>query len=198
MCTANSSAASTAASTAAKSNSATTWRGLGTGFAIGSGIMGASSAYTAGRAEQANYDAQARNLEANAHLGELAAQRQIKYDLENTAAQVKNIRRAGRQNYAKQLVAAIGSGMDLSSVSLQDAVLDSQRAEQEDIDLIKRQAQQRAYETSLQAELNTIDAKSQAQQARIAGRYARKASRMNMYSSMLSSAAMVAGMWGGK
>ena len=197
MCTANNNTAAAGTQAAKTNNSANTWRGVGTGLAIASGVMGAASAYNAGRAEQANYYTQAQNLENNARLGELAAQRQIKFDMQNTAQQVKNVRRAGRQTYAKQLVAATASGMDLSSVSFQDVVLDSQRAEQEDINLIKKQAAQRADEMALQAELNTIDAKKNAAQARIAGRLAKKTGRMNMYSSMLSSAAMVAGMWGG-
>lgn len=197
MCTANNNTAAAGTQDAKANSNAKTWRTAGTGFAIASGVMEAASAYNAGRAEQANYYVQAQNLENNARLGELAAQRQIKFDMQNTAQQVKNVRRAGRQTYAKQLVAATASGMDLTSVSFQDVVLDSQRAEQEDINLIKKQAAQRADEMALRAELNTIDAKKNAAQARIAGRLAKKTGRMNMYSSMLSSAAMVAGMWGG-
>lgn len=202
MCTANNTAANGAA--AATTNKTAFyknpqfWKSAGTGLAIGSGIMGASSAITAGAAEKSNYFAQANALESAAALTQQAADRQVKYDLKTAAQEVKQVRRAGRQNYGKQLVAAAASGMDLSSVSLQDAVLDSARAEQEDIELIKRTASQRAYETQLQAELNSIDAKAQAAQARVAGRYAKKAGRINAYSSLLSSAAMVAGMWGGK
>lgn len=173
------------------------WRGAGTGLAIGSGIMGASSAVVSGRAEAANYNAGARTLETQAQLDEATTLRQNKYDLQNAALQVKQLRRAGRQNYAKQLVAAAASGMDLSSVSLQDAQLDSLRAEQEDIALIKRTASERASQAALQAELNKISARGQAEQMRIAGKYAKKAGKMNAYSSLLSSAASVAGMWGG-
>ena len=207
MCTANSSTANqAAATTAAQSTTAKTsfynnptfWRSAGTGLAIGSGAMSAMSAYSAGRAQAAQYNANAATLEANAKMAERAALRQVNYDMQTTAQQVKQIRRSGRQTYGKQLVAAAANGTDFSSVSFQDVVADSQRAEQEDIDLIKRTAVARANETRLQAELNTIDAKSQAAQARIAARYSKKAGRMNAYSSMLSSAAMVAGMWGGK
>lgn len=198
MCTANNKTASAANATNTTSKSATNWRTIGTGFAIGAGAMSAMSAYSAGTASQAYYNNQAATLEANARLGEQAAQRQIKYDLQTAAQQVKNIRRAGRKNYGKQLVAAVASGQDLSSVSFQDVVLDSARAEQEDIDLIKRQAAHRADEMMLQAKLNTIDAQNQATQARIAGKLAKKSGRLNAYSSMLSTAASVAGMWGTK
>ena len=200
MCTANNAAAKGAAATQTKTTfykNPQFWRGAGTGLAIGSGIMSASSAITSGRAEQANLNAQARAVETQAALDEMSSNRQIKYDLQNAAFQVKQARRAGRQNYSKQLVAAAANGTDLSSVSFEDVVLDSLRAEQEDIDFIKRTASARAGEMQLQAELNKVGAKGQAEQMRIAGKYAKKAGRINAYSSMLSSAAMVAGMWGG-
>ena len=160
--------------------------------------MDASTAVIAGRAEQTKYNAQARTLETQAALDEATAARQNQYDLKNAAFQVRQARRAGRQNYGRQLAAAAASGMDLSSVSFENAVLDSPRAEQEDINLIKQNASTRAAESSLQAELNTLTAKGQAKQMNIAGRYARKAGRINAYSSMLSSAARVAGIWGGR
>jgi hypothetical protein len=200
MCTANNSAANGAAATQTKTafyKNPQFWRVAGTGLAIGSGIMSASSAITSGRAEQANLNAQARAVETQAALDEMSSNRQIKYDLQNAAFQVKQARRAGRQNYGKQLVAAAANGTDLSSVSFEDVVLDSLRAEKEDIDFIKRTASARAGEMQLQAELNKVGAKGQAEQMRIAGKYAKKAGRINAYSSMLSSAAMVAGMWGG-
>lgn len=201
MCTANNTAANGAAAT--QTNTAfyknpQFWRGAGTGLAIGSGIMGASSAITAANADAANYKAQGAALVRQANLDAATTERQIKYDLQNAAHEVKQLRRAGRQNYGKQLVAAVASGMDLSSVSLQDTVLDSLRAEQEDINLIKQTAAQRASEMSLQAELNKISAAGQAAQMRVAGKYAKKAGRVNAWASMLSSAASVAGMWGGK
>ncbi|WP_428042718.1 hypothetical protein [Candidatus Avelusimicrobium fimicolum] len=200
MCTANNSAANEAAATQTKTafyKNPQFWRGAGTDLAIGSGIMSASSAITSGRAEQANLNAQARAVETQAALDERSSNRQIKYDLQNAAFQVKQARRAGRQNYGKQLVAAAANGTDLSSVSFEDVVLDSLRAEKEDIDFIKRTASARAGEMQLQAELSKVGAKGQAEQMRIAGKYAKKAGRINAYSSMLSSAAMVAGMWGG-
>lgn len=200
MCTANNSAAKGAAATQTKTpfyKNPQFWRGAGTGLAIGSGIMSASSAITSGRAEQANLNAQARAVETQAALDEMSSNRQIKYDLQNAAFQVKQARRAGRQNYGKQLVAAAANGTDLSSVSFEDVVLDSLRAEKEDIDFIKRTASARAGEMQLQAELNKVGAKGQAEQMRIAGKYAKKAGKINAYSSILSSAAMVAGMWGG-
>lgn len=200
MCTANNSAANGAAATTKQPfyQNPQFWRMAGTGLAVGSGIMDASSAVIAGRAEQANYNAQARTLKTQAALDEATVVRQNQYDLKNAAFQVKQARRAGRQNYGRQLAAAAASGMDLSSVSFEDAVLDSARAEQEDIDLIKKNASQRAAESSLQAELNTLTAQGQAKQMNIAGRYAKKAGRINAYSSILSSAARVAGIWGGK
>lgn len=200
MCTANNTAANSAAATTKQPfyQNPQFWRMAGTGLAVGSGIMDASSAVIAGRAEQANYNAQARTLKTQAALDEATVVRQNQYDLKNAAFQVKQARRAGRQNYGRQLAAAAASGMDLSSVSFEDAVLDSARAEQEDIDLIKKNASQRAAESSLQAELNTLTAQGQAKQMNIAGRYAKKAGRINAYSSILSSAASVAGIWGGK
>jgi hypothetical protein len=200
MCTANNSAASGAAATTTKTafyKNPQFWRGAGTAAAVGSGIMSAGSAITSGRAEAANYYAQARAVESQAAIDQASTERQIKYDLQNAAFQVKQARRAGRQNFGKQLVAAAASGADLSSVSLEDVVLDSLRAEQEDVDLIKRTASARAGEMQLQAELNKVAAHGQAEQMRIAGKYAKKAGRINAYSSILSSAAMVAGMWGG-
>lgn len=202
MCTANSTAANGAAATTTAKTSfyknPQFWRGAGTGLAIGSGVMSAGSAIASGRADAANYNAQGAALISQANLDEATTERQIKYDLQNAEHQVKQVRRAGRQNYGKQLVAAVASGMDLSSVSLQDTVLDSLRAEKEDIDYIKQTASQRASEMSLQAELNKISAQGQAAQMRVAGKYAKKAGRVNAWASMLSSAASVAGMWGGK
>lgn len=200
MCTANNAAAKGAAATQTKTpfyKNPQFWRGAGTGLAIGSGIMDASSALSSGRAAAAKYNAQAFAEESQAALDEQTATRQTTYDLQQAADQVKQVRRAGRQNYGKQLVAAAANGTDLSSVSFEDVVLDSLRAEKEDIDFIKRTASARAGEMQLQAELNKVGAKGQAEQMRIAGKYAKKAGRINAYSSMLSSAAMVAGMWGG-
>lgn len=200
MCTANNSAAKGAAAMQTKTpfyKNPQFWRGAGTGLAIGSGIMDASSALSSGRAAAAKYNAQAFAEESQAALDEQTATRQTTYDLQQAADQVKQVRRAGRQTYGKQLAAAVASGMDLSSVSFEDVVLDSLRAEKEDIDFIKRTASARAGEMQLQAELNKVGAKGQAEQMRIAGKYAKKAGRINAYSSMLSSAAMVAGMWGG-
>lgn len=202
MCTANNNAANGAAGKTINKTSfyknPQFWRGAGTGLAIGSGIMSASSAIASGRAEAANYNAQGAALVSQANLDADTTERQIKYDLQNAAYQVKQTRRAGRQNYGKQLVAAVASGMDLSSVSLQDTVLDSLRAEQEDINYIKQTASQRASEMSLQAELNKISAQGQAAQMRVAGKYAKKAGRVNAAASILSSAATVAGIWGGR
>lgn len=200
MCTANNAAANSAAATTKQPfyQNPQFWRSAGTGLAVGSGVMDASTAVIAGRAEQTKYNAQARTLETQAALDEATAARQNQYDLKNAAFQVRQARRAGRQNYGRQLAAAAASGMDLSSVSFENAVLDSLRAEQEDINLIKQNASTRAAESSLQAELNTLTAKGQAKQMNIAGRYARKAGRINAYSSMLSSAARVAGIWGGR
>lgn len=203
MCTANNNAANTAAAGAAAQGQQKVsfwknpqfWKSASTGLAISSGILSGTGQYIAGRAEQANYNAQAYALQSGAELTKEAADRQVKYDLKDAAENIKQIRRAGRQNYAKQLVATAGNGTDFSSVSLQDAMMDSLRAEQEDIELIKRNASQRAYETQLQAELNSIEAESQAAQARVAGRAARKAARLNTYGTLLSSAGMVAGMW---
>lgn len=197
MCTANNSSASSTGTTTNNSfwKNPSFWKSAGSGLAVGAGIMGAAGQYIAGNAQRDSYYAQAAALESQAALSQQAAQRQVKYDLQNAAQSVKEIRRSGRQNYAKQLTAAAGSGMDFSSVSFQDAVLDSLRAENEDIDLIKRTASQQAYETNLQAELNSIEAKSQAAQSRLAGRTAAKAGRINAFSSLLSSASMVAGMW---
>lgn len=201
MCTANNSAATGAAATtqtkSAFYKNPQFWRGAGTALAVSSGIMSAGSAITSGQAEQANYLAQARATESQAALDAISTERQIKYDLENAAFQVKQARRAGRQNFGKQLVAAAASGADLSSVSFEDVVLDSLRAEKEDIDFIKKTASARASEMQLQAELNKVAAHGQAEQMRIAGKYAKKAGKINAYSSILSSAAMVAGMWGG-
>lgn len=199
MCTATD---KTAAPTAGKTKTAfyknpTFWRTAGTGLAIGSGIMSASSAVISGRAEAANYNASARAMETQAELDEATAQRQNKFDLQNAAYQVKQLRRAGRQNHGKQLAAAAASGMDLNSVSLEDVQLDSLRAEQEDIALIKRTASERAGEAALQAELNKVNARGRAEQMRVAGKYAKKAGKINAYSSLLSSAATVAGIWGG-
>ena len=87
--------------------------------------------------------------------------------------------------------------MDLSSGSFEDTVNDSLRAEQEDMEYLKRTVSTRASERALQAQLNTLTAKGQAEQMRIAGRAAKKAARLNSYSSLLSTAASVAGMWGG-
>lgn len=204
MCTANSNTANQAQAATANNtaktpfyNNPTFWRSAGTGLAIGAGAMSAMGAYSDGRAQAGQYKAEAATLEANAEMAERAALRQVNYDLQTAKHEVKQVRRAGRQTYAKQLAAAVANGMDFSSVSLQDVIADSHRAEQEDIDLIKKTATQRANETRLQAELNSITAKSQANQARIAARYAKKAGRLNAYSSMLSTAATVAGMWGG-
>lgn len=200
MCTANNTAADSAA-TATKQpfyKNPQFWRTAGTGFAVGSGVMEASGALIAGRAEQASYAAQGRALETQAAFDEMTVRRQNQYDLKNAAFQVKQVRRAGQKNYGKQLAAAAASGIDLSSVSFEDAVLDSLKAEQEDINLIKQNASTRAAEASLQAELNTLAAKGQAKQMNIAGRYAKKAGRINAYASILSSASRVAGMWGGR
>lgn len=195
MCTANNNAAATTKTAFYKNP--TFWRGAGTGLAIGAGTLEAGSAYNAGLSKAAYLTAEAANTEKNAVLGEITAKRQVGYDMQATAKHVQQVRRSGRKNYASQLVAAAANGIDFSSVSFQDVILDSQRAEQEDIDLIKRTAQQKANETLLQAELNTIDAKSQAEQARIAARLAKKAGRINMYSSLLSTASSVAGIWAG-
>ena len=197
MCTANNASAANTGAAASSSfwKNPSFWKSAGSGLAVGAGIMGAAGQYIAGNAQRDSYYAQAAALESQAALSQQAANRQVKYDLQNAAQAVKEIRRAGRQNYAKQLTAAAGSGMDFSSVSLQDAVLDSLRAEKEDIDLIKRNASQQAYETQLQADLNSIEANSQAAQARLAGKTAAKAGRLNAFSSLLSSAGMVAGMW---
>ena len=138
MCTANNSAATTeAAASSSFWKNPSFWKSAGSGLAVGAGIMGATGQYIAGNAQRDSYYAQAAAIESQAALSQQAANRQVKYDLQNAAQSVKEIRRAGRQNYAKQLTAAAGSGMDFSSVSFQDAVLDSLRAENEDIDLYR-------------------------------------------------------------
>ena len=94
MCTANNSAAKGAAATQTKTpfyKNPQFWRGAGTGLAIGSGIMDASSALSSGRAAAAKYNAQAFAEESQAALDEQTAARQTTYDLQQAADQVKQV-----------------------------------------------------------------------------------------------------------
>lgn len=171
------------------------WKSAATGITVSGGIMSATGQYVSGRAERDFYNASASALEQQAVLDANAAQRQIKYDVQHAAENVKQVRRSGRQNYANQLIAAAAGGVDFSSVSFQDVVLDSLRAEQEDINYIKTTASRQAYETQLQAELNSISANARAKQQRLSASAAYKTGKLNAFSSLLSSASSVAGMW---
>jgi len=156
---------------------------------IGSSVL----SYWGSKSKNRLYDAQASAYETNAALAEQTGRRQADYLTQEAASQVHTWRKQGEETKGSALAAMAAQGMDISSGSAQDVLNASERALQEDEDLIRYNAELAALETRRGADAQAADLRHQANQTRIAKRQARAAAKMALYGSILTGSSQVAG-----
>ncbi|MGB2579513.1 hypothetical protein AAIR98_001432 [Elusimicrobium simillimum] len=159
------------------------------------GLTSMAGSYISGRAQQSYYNSMADSLESQTRQNDLATERQIDLDAERGAYQYGQINKEGKKIFGQQKVAMAAAGMDLSSVSAEDIIRDSAYNQILDQDMLRYNTHTAAGEKRLANKLTNINLKSQATQARLAGKNAKIASNMEMYSTMLNTGATVGYDW---
>lgn len=153
----------------------------------------AVSQYLNGKAQKAYYGALQDTYNTNAELNDIQTARQSAYINEAAASQV-HLMRGEREDVQSSARAAMAAqGMDLSSGSAQAVLLASERAAQEDEDLVRYQAELAAFENNKQGALASASLRSQAKVAGLMGRAAAKQGRLGAWGSILTGAAQTGG-----
>ena len=146
--------------------------GLAAGLMAAGGILQAGNSIAQGRAQSAYYNAQAQSALDQARLNEIAADRQVSYDMQAAAAQQQRVIEDERQSFGSMLAAMAAGGMSTLSGSAQNLAL------------------------SLNAELATYGAQAQAAQLRSAASSAKTAGYIGAAGSLLGTASQLAWMYG--
>nr|QGT50646.1 hypothetical protein Elusimicrob1349_1160 [uncultured Elusimicrobia bacterium] len=155
---------------------------------IGSSVL----SYWGSKSQNKLYDAQAAAYETNAEIAQKTGERQADYQTQEAASQVHALRKQGEEVKGSQLAAMAAQGMDISSGSAQDVLSASERAQREDEDLIRYNAELAALETRRGADAQAADLRHQANQTRIAKKQAKAAAKMALYGSILTGSSQVA------
>lgn len=170
--------------------------GLAAGLMAAGGILQAGNSIAQGRAQSAYYNAQAQSALDQARLNEIAADRQVSYDMQAAAAQQQRVIEDERQSFGSMLAAMAAGGMSTLSGSAQNLALSSLRNRNRDLENISTQVTRSAYETRLNAELATYGAQAQAAQLRSAASSAKTAGYIGAAGSLLGTASQLAWMYG--
>lgn len=153
--------------------------GLSTLFQVGSGLLGAYSAYASGKAQEAAYKANAAVKEQNARVEEAQADEA----LARGARKEHQFRQQAEQQAAAQESALAASGATLSGSALQ-AMGDTRIGIEEDVTAMQYGTAQERWSHQVQA----VDFRNQARADRAAAKNARTAGLIGMGTSLLGSA----------
>ena len=167
---------------------------MGAALTIGAGILTAGSQISAGNAQSAYQNAQAKNILRQAQSNELAVERQIAYDTQATAEEISSIRRKGRKDFGTQLAIMAAGGMSTLSKSAMDIIASSAISEDRDVANLHLQNILSANEKRLQARLNMYDAQGQAAGLKAAAKATKKSAYISAFGTILGTAAQVYGM----
>lgn len=149
--------------------------------------------YLNGKAQKAYYGALQDTYNTNAEINDIQTARQSAYINEAAASQVHLMRGQQEDAQSSARAAMAAQGMDLSSGSAQAVLSASERAAQEDEDLVRYQAELAAFENNKQGAMTSASLRSQGKVAGLMGRAAAKQGRLGALSSILSGALQVGG-----
>jgi len=153
-----------------------------------SGFMGRSTAKKYGRMQQ-------RAAEAQARLNEIATERNIAYQTRQTAEQIADVKRQGRQAIGSQLAAMAATGMSTASGSAQALLRSTGYSVGRDVSTLQANLMNAAFEQRKQTAIENIGLKYQGYAANLAGRSESFSAMAKGFSGALSAATSVAAKW---
>lgn len=157
------------------------------------GITSASAAKQKGSSDARYYSHLEEGAREQASLVLATAKTQIGFIAEGAARETEAVRTTGRRIRGAQAAGFAASGVGGVSVTAMDVALDTLEREQDDEELIRYNANIVAWETNNQAAMTAQGLISQAKGYRMAARSARRAARTDMWSTIIGTAANVAG-----
>ncbi|WP_424245892.1 hypothetical protein Dip510_000826 [Elusimicrobium posterum] len=164
------------------------------GFNAAGGIMQAGSSLIQGLAANSYYKQMASSAEAQARLGELAAERENEYTATAAAHEAAKLNSENAKIMAAQRAAFAANGIT-GSVTGEDLITDSLDSWSKDKAAMRYNTDVKQKETTKAARLNSINLESQAAQYRIAGKNAKTSGIVGAGAGLLNTAGMVAGQW---
>jgi len=153
-----------------------------------SGFMGASTARKYGRMQK-------RAAEAQARLNDIATERNIAYQTRQTADQIADIKRQGRQVVGSQLAAMAETGMSTASGSAQALLRSTGYSVGRDISTLQANLINSAFEQRRQTAIENIGLQYQGQMAQYTARAQSFSSYAQGMQGALSAATSVAAKW---
>lgn len=166
---------------------------FGAASAAAGAVFSGISQYMAGKARASYYNAAAGTYDTNAYINDLATARQAAYVNEAAASQIHNLREQSQQTDGSARAAMAAQGMDTASGSAQAVLSSTQRAYREDEELLRKEAEERAFEITKAGALESASLRSQAKLARINAQMAKAQSKWNIFSTVLTGASAVGG-----
>ena len=155
---------------------------------LATGFLGASTARTYGRMQQ-------RAAETQARLNKIATERDIAYKTRQTADQIADIKREGRQVMGSQLAAMAATGMSTASGSAQALLKSTGVSVGRDVSTLQANLQNYVFEQRRATDIANIGLQFQGQAAYSAGKQKAFGSMVEGASGALTSAMYVADKW---
>ena len=155
---------------------------------LASGFLGAKTSKIYGRMQQ-------RAAEAQSRLNQIATERDISYKTRQTAEQISDIKREGRQVMGSQLAAMAASGMSTASGSAQALLKSTGISVGRDVSTLQANLQNYAFEQRRATNIANIGLQFQGQAAYSAGKQQAFSSIVKGASGALTSALYVADKW---
>lgn len=153
-----------------------------------SGIMGRKTAKAYGRMQQRAADAQAR-------LNEIATERNISYQTRQTADQISDIKRQGRQVIGSQLAAMAATGMSTASGTAQSLLRSTGYSVGRDVSTLQANLINSAFEQRRQTAIENIGLRYQGAMAQQTAKAQGFAQLAQGFQGAMSSALSVAEKW---
>lgn len=153
-----------------------------------SGFMGRKTAKAYGRMQQRASAMQAR-------LNEIATERNIAYQTRQTADQISDIKRQGRQVVGSQLAAMAATGMSTASGSAQALLRSTGYSVGRDVSTLQANLMNSAYEQRRATAIENIGLRYQGEMARLTGRAEGFGQLAQGFQGAMTSAMSVAQKW---
>lgn len=153
-----------------------------------SGFMGMKTSKIYGRMQQ-------RAAETQARLNEIATERNIRYQTNQTADQISDIKRQGRQVLGSQLATMAATGMSTASGSSQALMRSTGYSVGRDVSTLQANLINSSYEQRRATAIENIGLRYQGEMARLTGRSEGFGQLATGVSGALSAATSVAQKW---
>lgn len=157
------------------------------------GIKSASAAKEKGASDARYYSHLEGGARKQASLVLATAKTQTGFIAEGAARETEAVRTTGRRIRGAQAAGFAASGVGGGSVTAMDVALDTLEREQADEELIRHNANVAAWETNNQASMTAQGLILQAKGYQMAARSAKRAAKTDMWSTIIGTAANVAG-----